>query len=105
MKVAGPVSGTRMVKYICFCQMTPEFLRQPLEEREEWIPKWRDIARKYGLKMLFWGSTIGVKEHVVFVFEADKNHGSYMEFQREWLSLGTPDAGRRFDYTRTITVH
>ena len=42
-------------------------------EREEWIPKWRDIARKYGLKMLFWGSTMGVKEHVVFVFEAEKS--------------------------------
>lgn len=69
--------------------MTPEFLRQPLEEREVWIPKWRDIAKKFGLKMLFWGSTIGVKEHVVFVFEAKKNHDSYMAFQREWLSLNT----------------
>ena len=54
------MSGTRMVKYICFCQMTPEFLKQSLEEREAWIPKWRDIARKYGLNLLFWGSTIGV---------------------------------------------
>jgi hypothetical protein len=49
---------------------------------------------------------IGMKrESAVFVFEAQKNHDSYMKFQREWLSLGTPDAGRYFDYTRTIKVH
>ena len=105
MKVTGPVSGSRMVKYICFCQMTSEFLQQSQEERKAQILGWRKIAKKHGLKTLFWGSTIGVKEQGVVVFEADKNHDTYTEFQREWLSLGTPDAGRYFVYTRTISVH
>ena len=34
-----------MVKYICFCQMTPEFLRLPLEKRKERIPIWKERAR------------------------------------------------------------
>ncbi len=99
------MSGSRMVKYICFCQMTPEFLRMSQEEREARILEWRNIAKRYGLKVLFWGSTIGVKEGGVVVFEAEKDSDSYMEFQRDWLSLGTPDAGRFFEHTRTVSVH
>jgi len=105
MKNTCPMSGSRRVKYICFCQMTPEFLKQSQEEREAQILRWREIAKKHGLKTLFWGSTIGVKEGSVVVFEVVKNHDSYTEFQREWLSLGTSDAGRYFEYIRTISVH
>lgn len=93
-----------MVKYICFCQMTPEFLRLPLEERKKWIPNGFELAKKYGLKVLFWGNSMGVREHVVIVFESNGFSDEYMKFQREWQGLGTPDAGKYIDYTRTITV-
>jgi len=93
-----------MVKYICFCQMTPEFLRLPLEKRKERIPIWRELACKHGLKMLFWGATLGVREHVVFVYESDVNGDNYIKFQREWQGLGTPEAGKFIEFTRSITV-
>ena len=93
-----------MVKYICFCQMTPTFLRMSTEEKKEQIPVWIDLAKKHGLRVLFWGSTVGVREHAVIVFEADRCSENYMKFQREWQGLGTPEAGDYIDYTRTITV-
>ena len=93
-----------MVKYICFCQMTPTFLRMSTEEKKEQIAGCFDLAKKHGLKVLFWGSTVGVREHAVIVFEADGHSENYMKFQREWQGLGTPEAGKYIDYTRTITV-
>ena len=84
--------------------MTPEFLRLPLEKRKEWIPIWRELACKHSLKMLFWGATLGVREHVVFVFESDVNGDNYIKFQREWQGLGTPEAGKFIEFTRSITV-
>lgn len=47
---------------------------------------------------------MGVREHVVIVFESNGFSDEYMKFQREWQGLGTPDAGKYIDYTRTITV-
>ena len=93
-----------MVKYICFVQMTPGFMRLSLEERKSRIPIQREMARKHGLKVLFYGTTIGVREHVVVVFESDNNANDYLKFQREWQGLGTPEAGKFIEYTRTITV-
>jgi hypothetical protein len=84
--------------------MTPEFLRLPLEERKERIPIWRELACKHGLKTLFWGTTLGVREHVVFVFESDVNGDNYIKFQREWQGLGTPEAVKFIEFTRSITV-
>jgi hypothetical protein len=84
--------------------MTPEFLKLPLEERKSWVPKWKELASKYGLNMLFFGTTIGVREHVAVVFESKANSDNYMKFQREWQGLGTPEAGRYINFTRTITV-
>jgi len=56
-------------------------------------------------KMLFWGTTMGVKEHAVFVFESNGNSGNFFNFQREWLGLGIELAGTIIYYTRTITVN
>jgi hypothetical protein len=94
-----------MVHYICFCMMTPEFLKLSLEEREGWIPKWTELARKNGLKLLFWGTTIGVAEHVTFVFESPRHSENYFKFLRDWLELGTPNASKLIEYTKTITVN
>ena len=94
-----------MVKYICFCQMTPTFLRMSTEEKKEQFLKWIDLAKKHGLKVLFWGSTIGIREHAVIVFEANEYSENYMKFQREWQGLGTIEAGKYIDYTRTVTVY
>jgi hypothetical protein len=85
--------------------MAPEFLRLPIEERKAHVPKWSELAKKHGLKMLFWGTTTGIKEHTVFVFESNQNSLSFFKFQREWLGLGTDLAGTLIEYTRTITVH
>jgi len=82
-----------MVKYICFCQMTPDFLRLPLEERNKWMTDGLEIARKHGLKVIFWGNSMGVREHVVVVFESNGIPDDYMKFQRECI-----------DYSRTVTV-
>ncbi len=56
------------------------------------------------MKMLFWGATIGVREHVVFVFESYVNGDNYIKFQREWQGLGTQEAGELIEFTRSITV-
>jgi hypothetical protein len=94
-----------MVKYICFCDMTPVFLRLSLDEREKYIPKWIDLAKKHGLKVLFWGSPTGVRENVVVVLESKTLSDNYMKFQREWQGLGTTEARKFIEYTRTITVY
>jgi len=96
---------TEMVRYIVFCEMTPAFLQLTLEERKELPLMWSQVASQYGVKMLFWGMPLGVHEHVVCVFESNGNNEKYFKFQREWLSLGTPDAGRYVKNTRTITVY
>ena len=94
-----------MVKYICFCMMGHDFLKLDLEQRQSHIPEWSNIANKYGLKLLFWGPAMGVKEHAVFVFDSNGNTEKFFIFQREWLKLGTPEAGKYIEYMRTITVH
>jgi hypothetical protein len=94
-----------MVRFIVFLEMTNEFLKLPLEERQEFIPQWNLIASKYGIKMLFWGLPMGVSEHVVIVYELTGNQELFFVFQREWLGLGTPEAGKYIRNTRTILVH
>jgi hypothetical protein len=47
---------------------------------------------------------MGVREHVVVVFESNGFSDDYMKFQREWQGLGTPEAGNYIDYSRTVTV-
>jgi hypothetical protein len=85
--------------------MTPDFLKLSLEDRKKFIPEWTELAGEYGLKLLFWGSTIGINEQVVFVFESNSRLEKFFIFQREWLQLGTPEAGKLIKYVRTITVH
>lgn len=92
------------MKYITFCEMTNDFLKMPLEERHEFLPKWSQIAQNYGVKVLFWGMPMGVSEHIVLVFETSDSE-KYLIFQREWLGLGTPEAGKHIRNTRTITVY
>ena len=92
------------MKYITFCEMTPEFLKMPLEERQKFIPRWSHTAHQYGIKVLFWGMPMGVNENIVLVFETSESE-KYFMFQREWLELGTPDAGKYVKTTRTITVY
>ena len=94
----------RTRKFICFVQMTPAFLKLSLEERENWILKWNTIAKKHRLKVLFYGTTLGVRENVVVIFETTETSDNYLKFHREWQGLGTPEAGKFIDYTRSITV-
>jgi hypothetical protein len=100
-----PEERLKMVKYICLCMFAPDFLKQDLEQRQSHIPKWSEIATTYGLKLLFWGPAMGVKEHAVFVFDSNGNTAKFFKFQREWLQLGTPEAGKYIEYMKTITVH
>ena len=94
-----------MVKYITFCEMTPSFLKLQLEERQQYVQTWCPIASDYGVKILFWGMPLGVCEQVVCVCEANGNDEKFLRFQREWLELGTDDAGRYIRNTRTIPVY
>lgn len=93
-----------VLKYITFCEMTPEFLKMPLEERQGFIPVWSQMAHQYGVKVLFWGMPMGVNENIVIVFETNDSE-KYFMFQREWLGLGTEEAGKLVKTTRTITVY
>ena len=98
------INIVRTRKFICYVQMTPDFLKLSLEERKSWIPTWKEMAKKHGLNVLFYGTTLGVREHVVVVFESAENSEGYLKFQREWQGLGTPEAGKFIKYTRSITV-
>ena len=51
-------------------------MRRSLEERKSWIPDWKKLANKHELKVLFYGTTIGVREHVAVVFESEANSSS-----------------------------
>jgi len=92
------------VKYITFIELTPEFLRLPMDERRSFVLKWSRLASKHGLKIVFWGMPMGVKENVVCVFETQGDNEAFFKFQRAWLGLGTPEAGRYVKNTRIITV-
>jgi hypothetical protein len=94
-----------MVKYITFIDLTQDFLKLPMEERQQYIREWINKAGDYGLKVLFYGVPLGVSEHLVCVFESKSSTGRFFVFQREWLGLGTPEAGKYINSTRTITVH
>ena len=93
-----------MVKYITFIELTREFLQLPMDERRGYVPKWSQLASKHGVKVVFWGMPMGVKENVVCVFETKGDNENFFRFQREWLGLDTPEAGRYVKNTRTITV-
>lgn len=54
---------------------------------------------------MFWGMPVGVKEDVVCVFEVRGGDESFFKFEREWLALGTPEAGKYIKNTRTVTVY
>jgi len=92
------------MKYITFIEFTPEFLRLSLEERKGFVPRWTKMASSHGVKVVFWGMPIGVRENVVCVFETKVENDHFFRFQREWLGLGTPEAGKYIENTRTITV-
>ena len=98
------MKGETLLKYITFCEMTTDFLKLPLEDRQGFIPTWSHIAKKYGVKFLFSGMPMGVNEHIVIVFETNESE-KYFMFQREWLELGTENAGKLVKNTRTITVY
>jgi hypothetical protein len=94
-----------MVKCITFLELTKEFLRLSLDEREGNIREWIQLASKYGIRVLFYGVPLGVKEDAVFVLEYIGRNERFFNFMREWLELGTPDAVRFIKNTRTITVY
>lgn len=94
-----------MVKYICFAKMAKEFLRLPLDERDKFLPKWTETAKEFGIRVLFRGVPMGVTEDIVIVFETKHNSETWFKFMRVWLKLGTPEAGKIIEYTRTITIH
>ena len=48
---------------------------------------------------------MGVKEQAVCVFKYSGKNEKFFKFQREWLGLGTPEAGKYIKNTRTITVY
>ena len=98
------MKGETLMKYITFCEMTNEFLQMSLEDRQACVPRWSEMAQNYGVKVIFWGMPMGVNEHIVMVFETNDSQKFFM-FQREWLGLGTPKAGRLVKNTRTITVY
>ena len=90
---------------ICFCELTPEFLKYPSEDRHDWVPKWRRVASKHGVDVLFWRLPMGVSEHVGLVFEVKGSLDKYFLYQRDWLGYGTPEACRHIKNTRTIQVY
>lgn len=72
------------MKYITFIELTPEFLRLPIEERMSYIPRWSQLASKHGVKVVFWGMPMGVKENVVCAFETQGDNEAFFKFQKKW---------------------
>ena len=114
------VAGDENVLHVCFCNMDYDDRYHKVDVaipyhtsdadylakvRQEFIPRWNEVASKYGIKMLFWGLPMGVSEQVVIVYELTGNQELFFVFQREWLGLGTPEAGKYIRNTRTIIVH
>lgn len=93
------------MKFITFCQLSDEFLKKPLEERTGYIHQWNKIAEANRVKVLFWGMPQGVSENLVYAFETKNDGISFFQFEREWLSLGTDEAGRFVKYLRSIVVY
>jgi hypothetical protein len=85
--------------------MAQDFLKLSLDEKKKLISNWSKIAHSHGIKVLFWGSTLGLKEHGVVVFDTNGNTEKFLKYKREWLALGTPDAGKFIQYVRIVTVH
>jgi hypothetical protein len=85
--------------------MTPSFQKLELNEKQKLITKWSRLAHTHGFKVLFWGSTLGLKEHGVVVFDSNGSPNKFLKYKREWLALGTPDAGKYIVYVRIVTVH
>jgi len=93
-----------MVKYICYIQMTPDFLKLSLEERKAKLEEYKELAKGYCLKLLFCGSTLGVREHAVIVMESKEYSEKIVKFLRDIQGLGTNEASKYVEYTRTVTV-
>jgi hypothetical protein len=85
--------------------MAQGFLELVLDEKQKLISKWSKLAHSHGIKVMFWGSTLGLKEHGVVVFETNGNPNKFLKYKREWLTLGTQDAGKYIQYVRTVTVY
>ena len=105
MRINLHLERIKMVRYITFCEMTPEFLKLQLDERQQYVKTWGRVASGYGIKIIFWGMPMGVKEHLVVTFDANGNDEKFFKFQREWLGLGTEDAGKYVRNTRSIPVY
>lgn len=93
------------MKFITFCEFTPEFLKLPLEERGEHLNDWKRLAAKHRIKVIFHGLPMGVTEHLVVAFETKNNGEEFFSFEREWLGLGTLEAGKHIKNLRSITVY
>lgn len=94
----------KTMKYITFIELTREFLQLPMDERRGYVPKWSQLASRHGVKVVFWGMPMGVKENVVCVFETKGDNENFFKFQRAWLGLGTPEAGKYIKNIITIAV-
>ena len=95
----------KMVKYICFCMMAKGFLKLDIEEKKKLISEWSKLAHSHGIKVMFLGSSLGIKEHGVVAFDTNGSTEKFLKFKRKWLSLGTQDAGKYLQYIRVVTVH
>lgn len=85
--------------------MTQSFLKLDLDEKQKLIAKWSKLAHIHGIKVMFWGSTLGLKEHGAVVFDCNGTPNKFLKYKREWLALGTQDAGKYIQYIRIVTVH
>lgn len=84
--------------------MTPDFLKLSLEDRKAKLEEYTELAKVYSLKFLFCGSTLGVREHAVLVMESKECSDKVVKFLRDIQGLGTPEASKYVEYTRTVTV-
>lgn len=91
-------------RYICLVRLLPAFYKLTTEERRKWFARHNELLKKYGLTMLFFGSAFGVPEQAAFVYESDKFLDTFNNFMVELINMGTPEARKYIEFTRTITV-
>ena len=93
-----------MVKYIYFIQRTPDFLKLSLEDCKSKLEEYTERAKVYCLKFFFCESILGVRKHAVLVMASKEYSDKIVKFHRDIQGLGTPEASKYVENTRTVTV-
>jgi len=91
-------------RYITLFNVTQAYARMTSDERAKWNARNSELQKKYGLTMLFGGSSYGVPETVCIVYESEKGLDNFNKFMIEFVEHGTPRGREYISSSHTIIV-